>query len=229
MDESGNPLRNVSVQACYSGWGFSQGSFVWDKDYCSEITQTNHDGSFVISFNGPDSSRLTASREGWIQTEDYNTTHSRIVLTRSEDYALRLKAEAEKREIDNRKYLPDESEKEYYCRVILSEVRPVRLNYQDEIIIITPVLLENNLQNRAVFALKGSAGCVNSFSDEVVIKINGENSGNSVSIESGGNSCGTDTHFISVIVSGLYSASDIRIEILIPSINAMFDMKIWEI
>lgn len=64
VDESGDALGNVDVRACYSGWGWSEeaGYLVWDKNYCSEPTQTNHDGLYTITYNGPTSSRLRARK-----------------------------------------------------------------------------------------------------------------------------------------------------------------------
>ena len=52
---------------------------------------------------------------------------SSIVMTRNEDYTSRLKAEAKQKRFENCQPLPDESMEEYYCRVILSEVYPAKL------------------------------------------------------------------------------------------------------
>jgi len=71
--ESGAALSGVRVTACYSGWGWSAGSLVWDKDYCSDPVLTDQDGKYVIQFSGPEAMRLRAVKKGWVQTRDFNT------------------------------------------------------------------------------------------------------------------------------------------------------------
>lgn len=229
VDEFGHALIDVDVWACYSGWGWSEegGYLVWDKNYCSETTQTNHDGLYVITFKGPTSSRLMARKDGWVQTQDYNTTHSSIVLTKSEDHSDRLRAESMQRELEHRQRLPGESETDYYCRVILPEIRSVNLSYQDEPLSITPALLKHDSQSDALFAIRGSSGAVKAFSYEMVLKINGETSDNNVLLKSVETSCRLDVHFIGVSIPDLNAWTDARVEILVPSISAMFDMHIW--
>ncbi len=228
VDESGNSLSDVSVWACYSGWGWGEaGYLVWDKDYCSETTQTNHDGLYIITFKGPVSSRLRASKDGWVQTQAFNTTHSRIVLTWSEDHSSRLRAEAKKRDLEHRQRRAEESETGYYCRAILPENKFVNLNYQDETLAITPSLLVNDTQSDALFAVRGSSRGVNTFLGELVLKINGEAPGSDFSLKSVDTSCGLDVQFIGVSIPGLNAWAEARLEILAPSVSAMFDMQIW--
>lgn len=228
VDESGNSLNNVSVWACYSGWGWGEaGYLVWDKSYCSEITQTDLDGYYIITFKGPASSRLWAKKEGWVQTKDFNTTHSRIVLTKSEDHSARLRTEAKQRDLEQRRRRAEESETEYYCRVILPEIQSVNLNYQGEILAITPTLLVKDAQSDALFTVRGSFIAVNTFSDELVIKINSEAQGSNFSLKPVEASCGLDVHFIGGNISGLNAWPDARVEILVPSISTMFDMQLW--
>jgi len=227
VDESGNYLSDVSVRACYSGWGWGEaGYLVWDKDYCSETILTNHDGLYIITFKGPVSSRLRAKKVGWVQTQDFNTTHSHIVLTRSEDHSSRLRTEAKQRDQEHRQRRAGESETEYYCRVILPENQAVNLNYQDETLAITPTLLENAAKSEALFAVRGSSRAVNTFLDELVIKNNGEALGNDVSLRLVETSCGLDVQFIGVSIPGLNAWTNARLEILVPSISAMFDLQI---
>lgn len=228
VDESGNSLIDVSVRACYPGWGRGDaGYLVWDKDFCSETTQTDQDGLFVITFKGPVSSRLMVSKDGWVQTQDYNTTHSRIVLTKSEDHSSRLRAEAKRRDLEHRQRLPEESETDYYCRVILPENQYVNLNYQDETLGITPTLLVNDVQIDALFAVRGSLTSVSTFSDELKIKIDGEVQENNISLMTLETSCDLGVHFIGVKFPGLKAWPDARVEILVPSISTMFDMQPW--
>lgn len=226
VDESGTALSDVAVLACYSGWGWSKGQLVWDKDYCSETTLTNDAGLFVISFRGPASSRLMARKEGWVQTQDFNTTHSRITLTRSADHSSRARAAQEQQERDIRQRLPAETETGYYCRVILPATRPINLNYHDGTLSITPVLLEQENQNGALFAVRGSNEAVYAFSEEVVLKLNGKPSAGPVSLKSIETSCGPDVYFIEVSTPVSTASADNQAEILLPSVSAMFDMQL---
>lgn len=228
VDESGNSLSAVSVWACYSEWGWGEaGYLVWDKDNCSETTQTNHDGLYIITFKGPVSSRLRARKEGWVQTQDYNTTHSSIVLTKSEDHRSKLRAESMQRELEHWQRLPGESETDYYCRVVLPETRSVNLNYQGGPLSITPALLKHDSQSDAIFAIRGSSAAVKAFSSEIVLQVNGATSDNNALFKSVETSCGLDVHFVGVSIPDLNASTDGQIEILVPSISAMFDMNIW--
>ena len=229
VDESGNALNDVTVWACYSGWGRSEaeGYLVWDKNYCSETTQTNHDGLYVITFKGPTSSRLRAKKDGWVQTQDFNTTHSRIFLTRSEVQRSRLRAEAKQRGLKHRQRQTEESETGYYCRVIFPDTRPVNLNYKNEALSVTPAIFGQKGQSDALFAVRGLSKAVQKFSNEAVLMINGEAADSNLSFKPVETNCGMDIYFIGVHVPGLKAWPDNGIEILVPSINAMFDMQIW--
>jgi hypothetical protein len=65
--ESGEALANVRVIAMQSGWGFSDGSLVWDKAYVSE-TFSNSEGKFQLTYNHGSSANLLVQREGY---QDY--------------------------------------------------------------------------------------------------------------------------------------------------------------
>jgi hypothetical protein len=229
VDETGDALGNVTVWVCYSGWGWGEKEdyLVWDKNYCSETTQTNHDGLYVITFKGPASSRLRTRKDGWVQAQDFNTTHSIIILTKSEDYSTRLTSEAKLRENKHRQQLPEESETEYYCRAILSKIRSVNLNYHGEILSITPNFLKYGGHSDALFALRGSSRAANSFSDEAVLKIDGETLNSNVALKSVVTGCEADVNFIGVNIPSSNLLTDARIEILVPSISAMFEMETW--
>lgn len=227
VDESGAALGDVTVWACYSGWGWNNGYLVWDQDYCSETVQTNQDGRYVIKFKGPASLRLRARKDGWVQAQDFNTTHSRIILTKNADYSARLRSEAQLREKRRRQRIPAESDTEYYCRVILPEVRPVNLNYQKEILLITPNLLSIKDNRDAFFALRGSSSAVNAFTSEMVLRVNGETRNNSILLNAVGAGCEDGIHFVGVNLPSIDSWTNTRVEILVPSISAMFDIQIW--
>ena len=199
---------------------------LWDKNYCSETTQTNNDGLYVITFKGPVSSRLKARKEGWVQTQDYVSTNSRIVLTSREDYGFRLKTEAKQRVQEHQRRRAEESETDYYCRVVFQESRPINLNYQDETLTITPTLLESDDESDSLFAVVGSARAVDAFANEVVLKINGVAQDSNLSLNSIETGCGQNVHFIEVRAPDFNEHSEAMVEILIPSIKAMFDAKL---
>ena len=228
VDESGNALSDVTVWACYSGWGWAEevGYLVWDKNYCSETTQTNHDGLYVITFKGPVSSRLKARKEGWVQTQDYIPANSRIVLTSREDYGVRLRTEAKQRVQEHQRRRAEESETDYYCRVIFQKSRPINLNYQEETLAITPTLFESDDKSGALFAAVGSARAVDAFANEVVLKVNGVAQDCNFSFNSVETGCGQDVHFIEVRAPDFNEHSEAEVEILIPTIKAMFDVRL---
>lgn len=229
VDESGDALGNVDVWACYSGWGWSEeaGYLVWDKNYCSERTQTNHDGLYTITYNGPASSRLRAKKDGYVQTQDFNATDSHLVLTRDKVHQSRLRADAKQRDLEQRLWRSSESEEDYYCRVIFPDFRPVNLKYKNEAISITPALLGHDSQSDTIFAVHGLSRAVQEFSREAVIKVNGTVLNSNLSVLPVDTSCGSDVHFISVNISDFNAWSDSEVEILVPSSNAAFDMQIW--
>ena len=227
VDESGAALSDVAVSACYSGWGWSSGYVVWDKDYCSELTLTNNDGTYIIYVKGPDIMRLRAKKDGWIQTQDFNTKDSRISLTKTEKHSSRQAAETRLREEKFRNRLPDESNAEYYCRVILSKIQPVTLDYQGQPLSIVPSLLKYDNHAAALFAVRGSSMAASSFVNEVVFRINGQTVNGNFSFWSDVTTCKSDIVFIKAKIPGLHLGNDERIEILVPSIRALLDMQTW--
>lgn len=227
VDESGAALNDAAVTACYSGWGWSSGQLVWDKDFCSEPVLTNNEGFYVISFKGPNFIRLRAKKKGWIQTQDFNANDSRIILIQNKVYSARIVAEASLREITFRQRLSDESDVEYYCRVVISRNRPITLNYRGATLSIVPSLLLSDDQGVALFGMQGSAVAVSSFANEAMFRINGEMVNGNFSFKPGVKVCGPDIHFIGSTASGIHLETDKRIEIFIPSIRAMFDVQSW--
>ena len=61
----------------------------------------------------------------------------------------------------------------------------------------------------------------------MVLKINSETSDNNVGLKSVVASCGLDVHFVEVSVRDINAGAAPRVEILIPSMSAMFDMQMW--
>jgi hypothetical protein len=226
-DESGNALNDVTVWACHSGWGWGEeGYLVWDKNYCSETTQTKSDGSYVITFKGPVSSYLRATKQGWVQTRDFNTTQTNIVLTSSEDYSARLRAKASKRDQEHHQRQDGETETDYYCRVIFPEFRPVTLGYPEGSIAITPAFLMREDRVSALFAVQSSSANINGFAREAILKLNDETRGNSFSITVGESGCDRDVNFLEVMVSDPVAWQGWRIEVLVPSVKAMIEVDL---
>lgn len=227
VDESGSGLNGVTVTACYSGWGWSSGQLVWDKDYCSEPVVTNPEGLYVINFEGPDFIRLKARKNGWIQTQDFNAENSRIILIEKKVFSERIEAEASLLEENFRQRLPDESDSEYYFRVVIARSRLITLNYQGETVSIVPTILMSNYRSDAVFAVRGTPLTVNSFANEAIFKINGQTVSADFSFNEGEIVSAAGMYFIRATIPGLNMQADARLEVLVPSVHAMLDMKIW--
>jgi hypothetical protein len=229
VDEEGNALSDVSVWACYSGWGWGKEEeyLVWDKDTCSETVQTDTQGMYAISFKGPVSSRLRARKDGWVQANDYNTSHSQIVMTRTEDHSARLRDAAKQRDLQRAKRAGTETDTDYYCRVVMSGARSVRLHYQDEVMVVSPTLVEDESQTMAMFAVEGSSKAAKAFAKELVLKVNGETQDISFSTYAGGSDCADDLSFVEFKSQGVAAWCDATVELLLPSVKAMFDAKIF--
>lgn len=229
VDESGVAISNVEVKACYSGWGWSGNSLVWDKDYCSEPVMTDSSGLYVIDFKGSGYIRLMGKKEGWIQTRDFNAKASRIILTRLKTHIMR---EAERKESEEKKFrtrLQDESNAEYFCRVILNRSGKITLNYMEQKIVVCQTLINYNDQTLTLFVLHGSHDTVSSFSREMVLRISGKEVDTNFFPGSDATACQSDIYFIETDLPQLSTKSDMQIEVLIPSINAMFDVNIWPV
>ena len=62
-------IEGVTVKGLQRGWGWSNGSLVWDKDY-TYITHTDADGSFALSYSrGGSSIRLQFYKDGYRSTK----------------------------------------------------------------------------------------------------------------------------------------------------------------
>ena len=113
-DESGSALSGASVTACYSGWGWSSGYLVWDKEYCSEPVTSTDDGLYEITINSSRYIRLRAKKQGWIQTGDFNRSNPRIILTPTSFFHNKHREKIRLREEQFRKRLTGESATRYY-------------------------------------------------------------------------------------------------------------------
>lgn len=91
--ETGEPIPGAEVTAVEHGWGFQDGSLVWDKDKSTTVT-TDAEGSFTATFRYGASVRLRVEREGYQAFEaDYR---------RAADARIRLK-----RRVEGIERLPD--------------------------------------------------------------------------------------------------------------------------
>lgn len=227
VDESGSPVSDVSVWACYSDWGWGkEGYLVWDKETCSETVQTDEEGMYAISFTGPASSRLRVSKEGWIQSDSYNATHSRIVMTKSADYSARLRDAVKQRALQRCKPEASETDMGYYCRVVRADSRPVRLQYLDEIMIVTPTILENENQATAIFSVQGGLRAIEAFAKELVLMIDGEKQDLSFSIKADEADCAEGLYFLELRTQGMDAWGNTSVDLLVPSIKAMFEANL---
>lgn len=225
VDESGAALAGAGVTACYSGWGWSSGSLVWDKDYCSDPVLTDRNGNYRIQFAGPESMRLRAVKQGWIQTRDFNSTHHHIILSRVEDEQARQRAASQAREQHVRLRQPGETAADYYCRVILPRTRPVVLNYHDQRLSIIPALLLD--EQRALFALRGPVASVNDFAADAELQLHGERLKAEPALPPASLACEPESYLLSVAVPERLAIPSDRVELAIPSVRALLDLQVW--
>jgi len=228
VDEAGAALSGVAVSACYSGWGWSHEYLVWDKEYCSKPVFTNIDGSYVIIFSGPDVMRLRVKKDGWIQTQDFNSKDALLFLTRNEEYRSRQATDVRLQEFHFRQRLADESDADYYCRVVKARSRPVSLIFQGATLSIVPSLLRSPDHNGALFAVRGSALAASAFTDDVRLRIDGQAIDNKIFLRPDLAPCASNLRFMEAVLPPTFK-EDSLIEIIIPSVRAAMDMQIWSV
>ena len=233
VNESGEALNDVAVRVCYSGWGWGD-YLIWDEDYCSDPVFTNSHGLYIINFSGfllpwspaSDSIKLWAKKEGWTQTKSVYIPNTRIIMANNEKIRERRIAELRLTERNFQQQLTDESDADYYCRVILPETRSTTLIYHGERLSVTPTLLRSSVDHHAIFALSGTSNAVNSFSEEALLKSNRKIVNANFTLMPAAKSCKADIHFMSVNIPDLKGDTDREVEIFVPSIRAIFDIKI---
>jgi len=62
--ETNRPIEGATIRAAQYGWGWSNGSLVWDKDY-STYTRTDSAGAFTIGYRHGSSANLWAEHQGY--------------------------------------------------------------------------------------------------------------------------------------------------------------------
>ncbi len=73
-----NPIADVQISTNQSGWGFSNGQLVWDKDYIT-TAQSDASGLFKLSYKVGDSADIKARKEGYITAEQFESPATGIV------------------------------------------------------------------------------------------------------------------------------------------------------
>ena len=77
--ETGTPLANVDVRVSQSGWGFSNGSVVWDKSY-ETSAPTDANGAFTVHYRVGSSASVTASHNDYSEFQHYYEPNSFVAL-----------------------------------------------------------------------------------------------------------------------------------------------------
>ncbi len=233
VDEVGRPISDVMVRVCYVGWGWSEnGGVVWDKVYCSEAAVTNESGFYRVKFTAPSSAYLRARKAGWLQAEDFLAKEKRIVLTSTTDYLRRQMAKEEKKERDFRKRKPDESDTDYYCRVIAKRSGRVELIYHGRRVKILQILMHDD---GLLFAVAGPYDRVQSIADEIIIRETVLSGGKplvaSFVAMPGNITCGSNIYFIHAEAHGVAHFPEYMDKVVasLPSIQAGFPMRIWSL
>ncbi len=223
-DENGAVIPGVSVTACYSGWSWANGSLVWDKSFCSQPARTDESGKYTIDFRGPPAMRLRAVKDGWVQTHNFSNTDKQITLVKKETYQARLAQEANLKNILFLKRRPNESDREYYIRVIQPASDRVTLQYMNrKLTVLQSALVEGN---RALFAVRGERQTVFHFSREVILKNNRKPVISQTTVSKQDNNHDTDMFFIDMDFRGQNSSPLTKPTLLVPSIHAEFGMRI---
>jgi hypothetical protein len=62
--ETDRPIQGATIRAAQHGWGISNGSLVWDKDY-STYTETDAAGAFTIGYRHGQSVNLWVEHQGY--------------------------------------------------------------------------------------------------------------------------------------------------------------------
>lgn len=227
VNESEVGIADVSISVCYYGWGWGVNGLVWDKPYCSAPVKTDVSGVYSIGFRGPDVMTYKVNSEGWVETKTHRTTDSRIVLMRRDKYFKQL---AIQRKLDKEKFRIRknfENNADYYCRVSLNESRKVNLRYKGQKLKIFQTLMPFSDQLLSMFAVQGDYERATDFANEIRMRIDRKEIDSIIHLRIDDIVCPKDTFLLEVIFTDLNIEFSEEVEILVPSIKAMFDMYIW--
>ncbi len=232
FDQQGKPVSDVTVRICYIGWGLGEaGGVIWDKVYCSETVVTDESGIYKVKFAAPPSAYLLARKKDWVQINNFLARDNRIILVQKKDY-LRRQVEQEARK--ERIFLerkPNESNTEYYCRVIRKRSDKVTMNYRDHNVTFFQTLMHSG---KPLLAIKGSYDLVKPIADELIIR-EGMTNGGKILYEKfiilpRNIACNKEIYFIQADTLKYPSLPDNmhKVEATVPGMHAGFSMNIWK-
>ncbi len=172
VDEKGSPIQNVTVKLCYPGWKWDwsmAGGFplTMGHPFCSESVVTDKFGNYKVIFSAPDSTTIIARKKDWIQTQSFLAKDGRVVLVRMEEYLHREKEKANKQETRDIQRRGNESNVDYYCRVIRKRSSQIELIYQGNRVKIVQTLLIDS--GKLVFSVAGPYDSVQALANDVTI------------------------------------------------------------
>lgn len=84
--ESGEPISDVLVSVNQRGWGITEGSIVWDRDFITN-TKSDNGGHYIVKYRVGKSAYLRAEKEGYIPAEWYTYSDKNVVLRMRKEFA----------------------------------------------------------------------------------------------------------------------------------------------
>ena len=184
-------------------------------------------------FAGPPSTFIHARHEEWVQTKSFLAKESRVVLVRRDIDHQRRASREEEREKTFRKRRSGESGVEYYCRVIRKRADAIELDYHGERVKVIQALLVES--HKATFAVIGKYNTAQAMASELImgdIGLNGvQTMPENFTVLSDKSNCDNNMYLIRSVhydgndLSTLYKAE--RIDVEVPSLRAIFTMKLW--
>jgi len=227
VNEAEDGVAGVSISVCYYGWGWGVNGLVWDKTYCSEPVKSDTNGVYSIRFRGPDVMTYKVKAEDWVVTKTHRTTDSRIVVMRRDKYFKQLAIQRKRDKEKFRIKKDSENNADYYCRVVLNDSRKVNLRYKGQKLKIFQTLMPFSDQLLNIFAVQGDNERAAGFVNEIRMKIDREEIDTVIHLRTDDIACPKNTFILEIIFLDSNIEFSGEVEILVPSIKAMFDMYIW--
>lgn len=234
VDEQGEPVQNVEVRLCYTGWNWDwsmQGGFplIMGHSFCSKPVTTDQFGSYKVMFAGPPSTTLLARHHDWIQLKSYLAKNNRVVIIRREAENKRRTEQEAKQEKAHRQRLLGESDTEYYCRVIRGHSSNIEISYHGRQVKIIQALMSNG---HLLFAAKGIYADIKSIAKETSISI--DNAGkqllsNDFTVLPANILCDKDIYFVEAKSSAYTTdlTSIKKVNITLSKLQVGFSMDVW--
>ena len=73
------PIAGADILVSQSGWGFSNGSLVWDRTYVYRAT-SDETGSFELTYNVGSSANIGVHKDGYLQAQQYEEARAGILV-----------------------------------------------------------------------------------------------------------------------------------------------------